>query len=348
MSNATMKAAILEELNTPLVLDNLQVPELGCGQVLVQVHRSGICGAQIGEISGVKGPDKFLPHLLGHEGGGVVQEVGHGVKHVKQGDHVVMHWRKGDGIESDPPKYHRANGVVGAGWISTFNEYAVVSENRVTPIPKDIPFEVAALMGCAVTTALGLINNEAKVKIGQSVAVFGCGGVGLNVIQAAEMVSASPIVAIDKHDYKLELAQEYGATHLINSAKVDVHDKVREIVGSKGIDAFVDCTGQTQIIEQAYALTAAAGHMILVGQPRHDQDLTIHSMLQNFGGKILQASCGGQTNPTVDIPRYLNLYREGKLKLDSLITHRFPLDEINVALDKIRAGGVGRCMLTIT
>src|SRR5688572_174041 len=164
-----MKAAVLVELNEPLVLTDIEVPPLDVGQVLVEVHRSGICGAQLGEIAGVKGPDKFLPHLLGHEGGGVVLETGPGVTHVKAGDHVVLHWRKGEGIQARTTAYNWGGRKVNAGWVTTFQEQAIVSENRVTPIPKDVPFDVAALMGCAVTTALGLVNNDAQVKIGDSV-----------------------------------------------------------------------------------------------------------------------------------------------------------------------------------
>lgn len=202
-----IKAAILETLNSPLVLDDIEIPDLECGQVLVQVHSSGICGAQLNEIAGVKGEDKFLPHLLGHEGGGVVIEVGPGVTQVQVGNHVVLHWRKGAGIHAKPAKYKWGDRVVNSGWVTTFSEYTVVSENRVTPISRDIPFEIAALMGCAVTTALGLINNLAQLKIGQSIAIFGCGGVGLNVVQGAAMVSADPIIAIDIYDHKLEMAR---------------------------------------------------------------------------------------------------------------------------------------------
>lgn len=347
MSDLIMKVAILEKLNSPLIVDEVQVPELDYGQVLVQVHFSGICGAQIGEIGGAKGEDKYLPHLLGHEGGGEVVETGLGVTTVNKGDHVVMHWRKGAGIEATPPKYGWRDGVVGGGWITTFNEYAVVSENRLTSIEKDIPFEIAPLLGCGVTTALGLINNDAQLKIGQSIAVVGCGGVGLNVIQGAAMVSAYPIVAIDIYDQKLNMAKKLGATHTINSGTVDIREEIQRIVGSKGTDVFVECTGLVELIEQGYALTAPKGRMILVGQPRYDQNLTIRSMRQHFCGKMLIDSEGGQTNPTVDIPRYLNLYREGKLKLDALITHRYPLSQINDALDTVRSGDTGRCIVVM-
>lgn len=341
-----MKAAILEKLRAPLVLDEIEVPPLDCGQVLVEIHETGICGAQLGEIDGKKGEDKFLPHLMGHEGGGVVLETGAGVTHVRKGDHVVLHWRKGVGIHASPAKYRWDGRVVNSGWVTTFNECAVVSENRVTPIPKHIPFSIAALMGCAVTTALGLINNLAQVKIGQSVAVFGCGGVGLNVVQGAAMVSADPIIAIDIYDEKLALAREFGATHLINSAKSDVREQVRSIVGSAGVDVFVENTGLVRLIETAYALTANTGKTILVGVPKHDEDITIHSLPLHFG-KVLTGCEGGATDPTADIPRYVRLYERGKLNLDRLITHHLPFAEINNALDKVRAGEVGRCVLTV-
>lgn len=342
-----MRAAILETLHAPLVLDEIEVPALECGQVLVQVHRSGICGAQIGEIDGKKGPDKFLPHLLGHEGGGVVLEVGPGVTQVQAGDHVVLHWRKGAGIHARGAKYAWGGRLVNSGWVTTFNEMSVVSENRVTTIPKDVPFEIAALMGCAVTTALGLINNLAQLKIGQSLAVYGCGGVGLNVVQGAAMVSADPIIAIDIYDHKLDLAREFGATHLINSTRADVRQEIRKIVGPAGVDVFVENTGLVRLIEEAYELTANAGRTILVGVPKHDEDITIHSLPLHFG-KVLTGCEGGSADPAVDIPRYIKLYQHGKLQLDRLITHRMPFQEINSAIDKVRAGEVGRCMLSMT
>jgi S-(hydroxymethyl)glutathione dehydrogenase/alcohol dehydrogenase len=340
-----MKAAILEKLNAPLVIDEIEIPALECGQVLVQIHRSGICGAQINEIAGTKGEDKFLPHLLGHEGGGVILEIGPGVTQVQKGDHVVLHWRKGAGIHSQAPKYKWGDRVVNAGWVTTFSECAVVSENRVTPIEKDIPFEIAALMGCAVTTALGLINNLAQLKIGQSIAVFGCGGVGLNVVQGAAMVAADPIIAIDIYDHKLQMAKDFGATHTINSKNADVRDEVRKIVGPKGVDVFVENTGLVKLIEQAYELTAPQGRTILVGVPRYDEDITIHSLPLHHG-KVLTGCEGGDTNPALDIPRYLKLYQRGKLKLDQIVTHRYLFSEINTALGKVRSGEVGRCILS--
>jgi S-(hydroxymethyl)glutathione dehydrogenase/alcohol dehydrogenase len=340
-----MRAAILEQLNAPLVVDDLGLPPtLEVGQVLVDVHYSGICGAQIGEIAGRKGPDRFLPHLLGHEGGGIVRECGPGVTQVKPGDRVVMHWREGSGIRSRPPIYARGAGRVTAGWVTTFNDMAVVSENRLTPVPADTPLDVAALLGCAVTTALGIVRHDAQLSIGSSVAVFGCGGVGLNVVQGAAMVSAYPIIAVDIDESKLELAKRFGATHAIDSSTADVRESVRGIVGGQGVDVSIDTTGAVRAIETAYDVSGPTGRTVLVGQPHHAENISIHTLAIQRG-KTIVGSEGGQTNPTADIPRYLRLYEAGRLRLDELITHRFPLADVNTALDEVRAGRVGRCVI---
>jgi S-(hydroxymethyl)glutathione dehydrogenase/alcohol dehydrogenase len=178
------------------VIEEVEVPPLKLGQVLVKVLASGICGSQIGEINGVKGPDRFLPHLLGHEGCGEVLEAGEGVRSVKPGDRVVLHWRKGTGLESVTPVYGSRIGRVNAGWVTTFNEHAIVSENRLTKVPAGFDVEAAALFGCAVTTAFGVVTNNAQVAIGQSVVVFGAGGIGLNIVQGAALAGAHPIVAV--------------------------------------------------------------------------------------------------------------------------------------------------------
>lgn len=333
-----MKAAVLEELNKPLAIKELEVPVLGVGQVLVDIHYSSICGAQIGEISGAKGEDKYLPHLLGHEGGGIVKEIGPGVKHVKKGDHVVMHWRKGRGIEADCPKYRDVenHSVIGGGWVTTFAEQAIISENRLTPIDKDIPLDIAALMGCAVTTGLGIINNEAQLKIGQSIAVIGCGGVGLNVIQGAKIAGANRIIGIDVDRDKLGQAINYGAMYVTESAYM---------LDYSPTDIVVDCTGIPEMIDKGLCLVKPGGKMILVGQTRHGEDLTLKSFKQHYCGKTILDSQGGLTEPYADIPRYLKLYQQGKLQLDKLITHRFKLDHINEALDVVRSGKAGRVML---
>ena len=327
------QAAILRELNAPLTVEMIEVSEPDVGQVLVEVRASGICGAQIREITGGKGEDKYLPHLLGHEGGGIVLRVGPGVRKVKPGDHVVLHWRKGSGIEASCPTYQSDLGLVGGGWVTSFNNLALVSENRLTVVPDDLDFGVAALLGCAVTTGLGIINNEAKLKIGQSIAVAGVGGVGLNVVQGAAMVSAGEIWAIDIHSAKLRMAIEMGATDAWGDADIPP------------VDVFVDCTGVPSVIQQGVRCLKPGGKMILVGQPRSGQSVTFTEMHQNYKGITVVDSQGGLTNPDVDIPRYVKLYEARKLKLDELITRRFPLSEINQAVELMKAGNAGRIIL---
>jgi len=340
-----MKAAILVEQKKPLVIDDIAMPEaLQYGQVLVKVICSGICGSQIGEIEGVKGPDKFLPHLLGHEGGGIVVDIGPGVTKVKRDSHVVMHWRKGFGVESPVPKYRWGDKVANAGWVTTFNEYAIVSENRLTPISDDVDFEVAALMGCAITTGLGVINNNAKLKIGESIAIFGIGGVGLNEVQGAALVSAHPIIAIDVYDHKLALAKKFGATHVINSDKVDVKQEIFKIVGKQGVDVAVDNTGIVKVIDLAYEVTSPAGRTLLVGVPRVGEKINIYSLPLHFD-KVITGSHGGESNPSVDIPKYINLNKVKNLDFKDMVTHRFSLEEINEAIAAMSKGEVARCII---
>jgi S-(hydroxymethyl)glutathione dehydrogenase/alcohol dehydrogenase len=329
------KAAILRELNAPLSIEVIEIPALGIGQVLVEVRAAGICGAQIREITGAKGADKYLPHLLGHEGAGVVLEVGPGVTKVIPGDHVVLHWRKGTGIEAKPPVYQTEKGRVGAGPVSTFATRAVISENRMTVVEEWVHMVVAALLGCGVTTGLGIVNNEARVKIGQSIAVAGVGGVGLNVIQGAVMVSAHPIIAIDLLDEKLEKALDFGATHLYANVREMPHQ----------VDVFVDCTGNTSVIAAGFSKLAPGGKLILVGQPRQGQDLVLADVQKDYNGKTILDSQGGLTNPDIDIPRYVQLYNQGRLNLDDLITHRFSLSEINQAIDVMKTGQCCRIIL---
>jgi S-(hydroxymethyl)glutathione dehydrogenase/alcohol dehydrogenase len=344
----TMKAAILLEQNAPLAVSDIALPTtLDVGQVLVKVHYSGICGSQLGEIDGSKGEDRFLPHLLGHEGSGTVELVGPGVRHVKVGDSVVMHWRKGLGIDSTTPRYKWNDKVVNAGWITTFNEYAVVSENRLTPIPADSDMQVAALFGCAVTTGFGVIVNNCRLKIGESVVVFGAGGVGLNIVQAASLTSAYPIIAVDQYDNRLALAQEMGATHIINSKTIDAQEAIAKIMKGEGVDVFIDNTGLPKIIEMGYSVVKPQGRVTLVGVPRKGQNISLHSLPLHFG-RTLSGSHGGETQPEIDIRRYENLFRFKRIKLSELITNIYSLAEINVAIKKIRDGSVaGRCLVRL-
>ncbi len=340
-----MKSAILVESKKPLIVAEIDLPaKLEFGQVLVKVCYSGICGAQINEIDAVKGLDKFLPHLLGHEGSGIVEKIGEGVTTVKSGDHVVLHWRKSAGIESVTPQYLWNGKKVNSGWVTTFSEKTIVSENRLTVIPKSFDMRIAPLFGCSVTSAFGVVNNDAKIKIGQSILIFGVGGVGLNVAQAASMVSAYPIVGIDLYDHKIDMGKKFGLTHGITDNLENIKNKIYNIVGDKGADVAIETTGNPKVIEKAYELTASHGKTILVGVPNNK--ISIYSLPLHFK-KILTGSHGGDSIPDIDIPRYIRLINQKKMTLENLITHEFKLTDINKAIELFRSGKAGRIIIKI-
>ncbi len=342
------QAAILVNLGQKLIVDEITLPEvLEAGQVLVKVLYSGICGSQIGEINGVKGYDKFLPHLLGHEGVAEVLQVGPGVRFIKPGQRVVMHWMKGQGIDAIPPVYKWNKERLNAGYVTTFNQHAVVSENRLTPIQNDYNLLLAPLFGCAITTGLGVVRNNAKLKLGDSILIYGAGGIGLNIVQGAAMTSAYPIIAVDIHDNKLKLAQKLGATHIINSNSVDVVEAITAILGKDGADVVVDNTGLPEIISKCYELTKSKGRTILVGVPRSNAATTIHTLPLHFG-KVLTGSHGGECNPSEDIPKYINLNNAGILKLEELISKIYTLPQINDAIMDMQNGKIaGRCLVKL-
>jgi S-(hydroxymethyl)glutathione dehydrogenase/alcohol dehydrogenase len=341
------RAAILVEQKKPLVIEEVEVPPLKLGQVLVKVLASGICGSQIGEINGVKGPDRFLPHLLGHEGCGTVLEVGEGVRTVKPGDRVVLHWRKGAGLESVTPAYASRLGTVNAGWVTTFNDHAIVSENRVTAVPADFDIEAAALFGCAITTAFGVVNSNAQVAIGQSVAVFGAGGIGLSIIQGAALAGAHPIIAIDLHDNRLALARTLGATHTVNSRSADAAAEIAKVAGTDGVDVAIDNTGNVEVIALASRLTSGRGRTVLVGVPPKGATAAISTLPLHFE-KRLVGSHGGESRPDVDIPRYVRLVQDGRLSLEGVVGRRYGLDEINTAIDDMTSGRLaGRAIVRL-
>jgi S-(hydroxymethyl)glutathione dehydrogenase/alcohol dehydrogenase len=342
----TFKAAILVEQKQPLVIGELELPErLDYGQVLVKIHYTSICGAQLNEIEGVKGPDKFLPHLLGHEGGGVVEAVGPGVTSVKPGDHVVLHWRKGAGIQAATPKYSWNGRTVNAGWVTTFSEYSVVSENRVTPIPKEFPLDEAPLYGCAMTTAFGVVHNDARLRAGDSILIVGSGGVGSAIARAAALAGAYPIIAVDVNAFKLSMAPTFGATHVIDSRNEDVRKRVLELVPG-GVDVAVDTTGIKPIRELCYELTNAEGTTVLVGVPKKGKVMSIDSFPLHFTKRIT-GSHGGDSVPNHDIPRLVRLQQSGRFDVQGMVTKTFTLDQINEAIQQVCTGDVIRCMIKL-
>lgn len=339
------KAAILEQINQPLSIKDVETTDLQYGQVLVKILVSGLCGAQLQEIAGLKGNEKFLPHLMGHEGSGIVEKVGIGVTTIKPGDKVVMHWRKGEGIESPFPTYIFNDKSMSSGKVTTLSEYSIVSENRLTSVPHDTPDELCALLGCGLTTALGVINNEASVKFGESVMIVGAGGVGLNLIQGAKLASAYPIYTVDVVEEKRKICNEIGATEYININEVSISD----VLKNKKVDVIIDTTGNINAIKDTIPFLSNTGRYILVGQPKPGNDIIIPNGNKMFDGvgKIIQATQGGKTNPTEDIPRYISLYKSGILDISKIITHTFDFENINEAFDLLKSGHAGRIIIKI-
>ena len=329
-------AAILVEQRKPLLIDEVELPELGYGQVLVQVKVSRICGSQLGEIDGVKGSDKYLPHLLGHEAGGIVLEVGPEVTHVQTGDRVVLHWRPGAGIQAAPSKYRLGSQTVNAGNITTFQALTVVSENRLTRIPLETDLEIAALLADTLTTGFGAVTRDAKVAIGEAVVVIGVGGIGLGTVLGAHLAGAHPVIAVDIHDHKLAKAREFGATHTINSRHENLVDAIGKILNGPA-DVVFDVTGNSTVIEQAWKITGPKGRLILVGVMRHDQHLSLNTLPLHHG-KILTGTEGGSSQPHHDIPRYLRMIRAGRFDPRGMVSHRCSLTEVNEAIAVMRAG----------
>lgn len=333
------QAAILVEQRKPLVIDEVAIPALKRGQVFVKIHASRICGSQIGEIAGVKGPDKFLPHLLGHEAGAVVLEVAEDVTHVAPGDRVVCHWRPGAGIDAGGSVYDWNGTKVNAGPITTFQQFAVISENRLTKVPPDTDFELCCLLADTLTTGFGVISNDAKVREGESVVIFGVGGIGLGVVLGAHFAKAKTIIAIDLHDHKLASARANGATHTINSGNEDAAARVKEILGGPA-DVTIDGTGSPRVIETAYDLARMrGGRCVLFGVLPHDKKISINTLPLHFG-RTFTGSEGGQSRPHEDIPRILGQLAAAGTDWRGFITHRGALGEVNDLMAKMRSGEV--------
>ena len=348
MLGKQMTAAILTAQHQPLVIDDVELPpELSIGQVLVRVCYSSICGSQIGEVRGVKGADPYLPHLLGHEGSGVVEAIGPGVSMVAVGNRVVMQAKDGNGIRSGVPQYRWRGSELNAGWVTTFNQYAVVSESRLTPIPKDLDMKIAPLLGCAILTGFGAVENTVQPKMGESVVVFGAGGVGLSVIQAASLISAHPIIAVDLSESKLQLAARFGATLGIHATEQDPKTVIYDLLGDAGADHVIVCTESLEALELAYEVTRTDGQTIFLGLPLSKKRVSVTAMPLHYG-RILTGALIGNGDPSEAIPRYIRLIEAGRLQLKEMITEIFPLEEINQAVDKMMLGKIdGRCLIEV-
>ena len=339
------QAAILFETGKPLRIVELSIPALKPGQVLVDVAFSGVCHSQLNEVRGRKGPDRFLPHALGHEGAGTVVAVGEGVTKAAPGDPVVLSWLKGGGADVPGTVYGSAEGPVNSGAISTFMRRTVTCENRITVIPPSMPLDLAALLGCAIPTGAGIVFNASGLKRGQSVAVFGTGGIGLCAVMAAASLGAAPIIAIDVNPDKLAKARELGATHTLTAGEGDLVPAIRNLTGGKGVDVAIESAGRVEAMESAFESGAAGGGLCIVaGNPPHGQVMRINPF-SLIGGKRIAGTWGGESRPDTDIPRYVEMFADGRLPLRKLGMDAYPLDEINRALDDLEAGRVVRAMI---
>ena len=338
----------MTETNKPLQIEELTLPMLKAGQVLVKIAYSGVCHTQLNEVNGSKGEDKFLPHTLGHEGAGTIEAIGPEVTKVREGDSVVLTWIKGAGLDVPSASYTRDDGsTVNSGAISTFMERAVISENRVVPIPNGPSLRESSLLGFAIPTGAGIAINTAQVKQGSIVAIFGVGGIGLSAIIGCKLRQAKTIIAIDIFDHKLELAMKVGATHQINGKKQDILPAIMEITKQKGVDFSIEASGIGKIMETAFqAVCDNGGLCIIAGNLPKGEKIAVDPF-DLIKGKRIVGTWGGETQPDKDISMYANLLQSGDLDLNPLITNVYSLSEINEALSDLSNGKVGRGLVKL-
>lgn len=342
-----MKAAVLFETGQPLkVIEGIKIPELSTGQVQVKLLYSGLCHSQLMEISGGRGEDKWLPHLLGHEGVGTVEKVGEGVTKVAVGDKVVIGWIKGKGLDAPGGKYDYNGQTINSGSATTLTQQTIVAENRVVKLPEGFPDKLAMLLGCALPTGLGLVFNELKPELHKSIAVFGLGGIGLSALLAAKLSKPSLLIAVDVTDEKLELAKELGATHVINASKEDPVTKIAELTNG-GVDYSLEAGGSTRTIEQAFeSVRDGGGQCVFASHPSNELKIQLEPHAFHRG-KSIKGSWGGGSNPDEDIPAFAKHFAEGNLALEKLISKEYTLDDINLAVDDLEQKRIVRALIKI-
>jgi S-(hydroxymethyl)glutathione dehydrogenase/alcohol dehydrogenase len=339
-------AAVLVEPGEPLVLADLDIPPLQPGQVLVEIRLSGVCHTQLLEVAGKRGPDPWCPHCLGHEGVGVVAATGDKVSKVKIGDEVVLTWLKGEGADVAGAKYSWNGREVNAGGVTTFSRHAVVSENRLVPLP-NIDDSVAVLLGCAVPTGFGAVFNVCGATPGRSLAVFGVGGIGACAVAAAVAAQCNPVIAIDVSPAKLETAHRLGAHRLIDAS---AGDPVKEILAAVpgGVDFAVEASGRPAVMAQAVkAVRARGGAAVVIGNAPAGETIALDPRELNLGKRLL-GTWGGDAVPDRDIPRFASLIATGNGSIRHLVSRRYALRDINLALDELRRGEVGRPVIEMS
>ncbi len=353
-----MKAAVLREVKKPLVIEDVGLEEPGPGQVLVKTAAAGICHSDLHFIDGAWPTP--LPAVLGHEAAGVIERAGEGVTYVEPGDHVILLFVPFCGrceycsigrpnlctkarVTSPTLRIGDKMGVPFAG-MSAFAEYMVVNEGALVKIRPDMPLDRASLIGCGVMTGVGAAINTARVRAGSSCAVIGTGGVGLNVIQGCALAGAERIIAVDVRANKLEMAKTFGATHVVDASKDNPVQAVKDLTRG-GVDYAFEVIGLPAAITQAFDMVHRGGEAIVVGMAPFGSEATI-SATAFLEEKVLRGCYYGSTRPRADMPRLVDLYMAGKLKLDELVSRRYPLEGINDAFDALRAGEVARSVIT--
>lgn len=337
-------AAVLVETGHPLELCDLEMPPLQPGQALIEIAFSGVCHTQLLECRGLRGEDRFLPHCLGHEGSGTVLEIGEGVQRVRTGDQVILSWIKGIGADVPSAQYDWNGQTVNSGAITTFSRHAIISENRLTPISSDVPLPAAALVGCAIPTGAGVVFNTAQAQRGDSIAIFGCGGVGLCAVAAAAVAGCAPIVAIDRIASKLDVAQQMGATHCLSVETLDPIEEIAAIC-PQGVHIAIEATGRPEVMEQALRVVQPrGGRAVVVGNAKFGARMTLDPLELNLGKKLL-GTWGGDSDPDRDYAQYCSLVASDELKVSPLLESRYPLENVNLALDDLEHGRVLRPLL---
>ena len=357
----SVRAVVARSKGAPVTIETIEVPDPGPGEVLVDVKACGVCHTDLHYREGAIN-DEF-PFLLGHEAAGTVAEVGSGVTEVAVGDFVVLNWRAVCGqcrsCRRGRPWYcfatHNAaqkmtldgQDLSPALGIGAFAEKTLVAAGQATKIDPAAPAEVAGLIGCGVMAGLGAAMNTGGVGRGDSVAVFGCGGVGDAAIAGARLAGAHTIVAVDLDDRKLEIAREFGATHTVNSSREDPVEAIRAVTGGNGVDVAIDAVGLPITYQQAFNARDLAGTVVLVGVPNPEATLEL-PMIEVFGrGGALKSSWYGDCLPSRDFPMLIDLYLQGRLDLDRFVSETIALDEVEEAFHKMERGEVLRSVVVL-
>ena len=334
-----IRAAVLTRLGKPLEVLDLKIPELARGQVLVDVLYSGICRSQLMEARGHRGADPWLPHMLGHEGTGIVREVGSGVTRVQPGDRVVLGWIKAGGLDVKGAKYETISQklTVNSGAVTTLSTATIVSESRLVHLPVGMPEDLGVLLGCALPTGAGMVLNEVMPSVDDTLAIVGLGGIGLSALVTALALGVKAVVAIDVVQERLDLAKKLGAELVVNASKVDAKEVVFQRFVA-GVDACIEAGGSVSTIELGFSLiNRTAGRLVFASHPKHGEKISIdpHELIS---GKKISGSWGGQSDPEQISRRLGDLFREGSLALDCFVGRHYSLDDVNHALDDLEKG----------